>query len=180
MLAAVGLVILRTVTTKRLRMASKQEFHKGDKVEWSSGQGTSTGKVQDYITEDKTVDGSKVSASKAEPRYLVKNDSTGNVTGHKPEALSGASSSSKESSSKKSSSKKSSSEKSSNEFKEGDRVKWNTPQGETTGTVKKKLTSETDIKGHTAKASKDEPQYLVESESTGAEAAHKPDSLTHA
>ncbi|PZO19647.1 MAG: DUF2945 domain-containing protein [Leptolyngbya foveolarum] len=74
----------------------------------------------------------------------------------------------------------SSSESASDEFKNGDRVKWNTAQGETTGTIKKKLTSETDIKGYTAKATKDEPQYLVESESTGEEAAHKPDALTRA
>ena len=29
------------------------------------------------------------------------------------------------------------------EFKQGDRVEWNTPQGKTRGTVKTKLTSET-------------------------------------
>lgn len=156
-------------------MAGKHEFHKGDKVEWSSGSGTATGEVQEYITEDRTVDGNKVSASKDDPRYLVKNDNTGNVSGHKAEALSKSSSNNSSSSSSSSSSSRSS-----DEFSKGDRVKWSTSQGETTGTVKKKLTSNTDIKGHTAKASKDDPQYLVESESTGEEAAHKPDSLKHA
>lgn len=152
-------------------MASKQKFHKGNKVEWSSGSGTAIGKVQEYITEDKTVDGTKVSASKDDPRYLVKNDNTGKVSGHKADALSKSSSDGSASSSGSGSS---------GEFKVGDRVKWKTSQGETTGTVKKKLTSETDIKGYTAKASEEEPQYLVESESTGEEAAHKPDALTHA
>ncbi|MEO1792216.1 MAG: DUF2945 domain-containing protein [Cyanobacteria bacterium J06629_19] len=65
-------------------------------------------------------------------------------------------------------------------FHKGDHVQWNTAQGTTTGTIKKKLTSNTDIKGYTAKASDDEPQYLVESDSTGEEAAHKPDALKHA
>ena len=167
------------------KMASKQKFNKGDKVEWSSGSGTATGEVQEYITEDKTVEGSKVSASKDDPRYLVKNDSTGNVSGHKAETLSksssnSSSSSSSSGSSSSNSSSSSGSSKSSDKFSKGDRVKWNTAQGETTGTVKKKLTSNTDIKGHTAKASEDDPQYLVESESTGEEAAHKPDSLEHA
>jgi hypothetical protein len=60
----------------------------------------------------------------------------------------------------------------------GDKVEWETSQGKTKGTVKRKLTSETDVGGHTAKASKDDPQYLVESDKTGAEAAHKPDALT--
>jgi hypothetical protein len=41
----------------------------------------------------------------------------------------------------------------------------------------KKLTSPTDIKGHHVAASKENTQYLVESEKTGKEAAHKPDSL---
>ena len=62
-------------------------------------------------------------------------------------------------------------------LKKGDRVEWGTSQGKTTGTVKRKLTSKTEVGRHTAKASKSEPQYLVESEKTGAEAAHKPESL---
>ncbi|NJL39437.1 MAG: DUF2945 domain-containing protein [Leptolyngbyaceae cyanobacterium RM2_2_4] len=62
-------------------------------------------------------------------------------------------------------------------FKKGDRVEWKTSQGKTTGEVKKKLTSETDIKGHHVAASKDNPEYLVESEKSGKEAAHKPESL---
>ncbi|QSJ17415.1 DUF2945 domain-containing protein [Nostoc sp. UHCC 0702] len=63
------------------------------------------------------------------------------------------------------------------EFKKGDKVKWNTAQGETTGKVEKKLTSPTDIKGHHVAASKDNPEYLVKSDKTGKEAAHKPDAL---
>ena len=163
-------------------MASKQQFHKGDRVEWSSGQGSATGEVQQRITKDKTVGGSKVSASSDEPRYLVENENTGNVTGHKPDALSKAdkSNSSSTSSSSSSDSSNSSSSSDSESFSQGDKVQWNTSQGKTTGTVKKKLTSKTEIQGHTAKASKDDPQYLVESESTGKEAAHKPDALESA
>lgn len=65
----------------------------------------------------------------------------------------------------------------SEQLKKGDKVTWKTSQGETSGTVKKKLTSPTDIKGHHVAASKDNPEYLVESEKTGKEAAHKPESL---
>ena len=63
------------------------------------------------------------------------------------------------------------------EFKKGDKVKWNTSQGKTEGTVKKKLTSETNIKDHHVAASKENPEYLVESDKSGKEAAHKPESL---
>lgn len=58
-------------------------------------------------------------------------------------------------------------------LKPGDRVKWDTSQGETTGKVVKKQTSRTKIKGHTVAASKEKPQYIVESEKTGKRAAHK-------
>lgn len=65
----------------------------------------------------------------------------------------------------------------SDELKKGDPVEWNTSQGKTTGEVKKKLTSPIDIKGHHVNASKENPEYLVESEKSGKEAAHKPESL---
>jgi hypothetical protein len=60
---------------------------------------------------------------------------------------------------------------------EGDHVEWNTPQGTTSGEVVEELTSETTIEGHEAKASEDDPQYRVRSDTTGAEAAHKPSAL---
>lgn len=62
-------------------------------------------------------------------------------------------------------------------FKKGDHVQWKTSQGETSGVVEKKLTAPTDIKGHHVAASKEDPEYLVKSEKTGKEAAHKPESL---
>lgn len=62
-------------------------------------------------------------------------------------------------------------------LKKGDKVEWKTSQGATKGTIKKKLTSPIDIKGHHVAASKDNPEYLVESDKSGKEAAHKPKSL---
>ena len=63
-------------------------------------------------------------------------------------------------------------------FKKGDKVSWNS-SGETVhGTVVRKLTEPTEIKGHHVAASKDNPEYLVTSDETGAEAAHKPGALT--
>ena len=62
-------------------------------------------------------------------------------------------------------------------FKKGDKVEWETSRGKTEGTIKEKLTSPTDIKGHHVAASDDNTEYLVESDKTGKEAAHKPDSL---
>ena len=58
----------------------------------------------------------------------------------------------------------------------GDKVSWRSAGGASTGKVIRKLTATTQIKGHTARPTKDEPQYLVESES-GERAAHKPAAL---
>ena len=66
------------------------------------------------------------------------------------------------------------------EFKKGDKVHWSSHGGEAHGEVVRKQTSETEIKGHKVKASKDDPQYIVKSDKTGAKAAHKPESLERA
>lgn len=63
------------------------------------------------------------------------------------------------------------------DLKSGDHVKWDTPQGETTGKVVKKETGTAKAGGHTAKATKDDPQYRVKSDKSGKEAIHKPDAL---
>ena len=66
------------------------------------------------------------------------------------------------------------------ELKKGDHVTWDTSQGETEGVVEKKLTSPMDIKGHHVAASKDNPEYLVVTDKSHKEAAHKPDELKKA
>lgn len=64
------------------------------------------------------------------------------------------------------------------DLKPGDTVSWDTSQGKTHGTVEKKQTSRTHIKGHTVAASEEDPQYIVRSEKSGEKAAHKPEALT--
>ncbi len=59
----------------------------------------------------------------------------------------------------------------------GDKVKWDTSQGETHGKVEKVVTSTTKVKGHTAKATKDDPQVMVKSDKSGKKAVHKPEEL---
>ena len=63
--------------------------------------------------------------------------------------------------------------------KVGDEVTWSSHGGSAHGTVKKKQTSDTKIKGHTVRASKDEPQFIVESDK-GGKAAHKASALKKA
>jgi hypothetical protein len=62
-------------------------------------------------------------------------------------------------------------------FKAGDKVAWDHSQGTTKGKVVRKQTTPTQIKGHKVAASKDNPEYIVKSDKTGAIAAHKPSEL---
>jgi len=60
--------------------------------------------------------------------------------------------------------------------KTGDRVEWNSHGGTAEGEVVKTLTRQTSVKGHIVAASKDDPQFLVETDE-GKRAAHKPEAL---
>lgn len=62
-------------------------------------------------------------------------------------------------------------------YKKGDKVSWESSEGEIFGKVEKKLTSPIEIKGHHVAASEENPQYLVTSDKTGQQAAHKPEAL---
>ena len=58
------------------------------------------------------------------------------------------------------------------ELRKGDEASWMSHAGEAHGKVERKLTNDTKIKGHTVRASEDDPQYLVRSDN-GGKAAHK-------
>jgi hypothetical protein len=62
-------------------------------------------------------------------------------------------------------------------LKVGDEVAWNSSGGHSTGKVVKKQTTPTSIKGHKVAATKDNPEYIVQSEKSGKRAAHKPEAL---
>lgn len=65
------------------------------------------------------------------------------------------------------------------DFSTGDRVSWGTPQGRTQGEVVERRTADFQHDGQQFRASDDEPAYIVESEKTGARAAHKGSALRH-
>jgi hypothetical protein len=63
------------------------------------------------------------------------------------------------------------------QLKAGDRVSWSSHGGTARGKVVRKVTSGMEIKGHKVAASKDNPEYLVETDE-GKQAAHKAEALT--
>ena len=60
-----------------------------------------------------------------------------------------------------------------NRFKPGDRVRWNSEAGWVTGTIIEVHTADFDYKGHTHRASPDDPQYEIKSDKTDHIAAHR-------
>ena len=62
------------------------------------------------------------------------------------------------------------------DLKKGDKVSWKSHGGTAHGTVEKKQTSPTTIKGHKVAASPDNPEFIVRSDN-GGEAAHKASAL---
>jgi len=54
-----------------------------------------------------------------------------------------------------------------NQWKLGDHVKWQTPQGETKGKIVRILRERVHLDGHTFDASADDPRYEVESMKSG-------------
>jgi hypothetical protein len=65
----------------------------------------------------------------------------------------------------------------SKDLSKGDRVSWSTSQGRTHGTVEEKRTKDFQFAGQKFTASEDEPAYIVKSEKSGDEAAHKGSAL---
>lgn len=65
------------------------------------------------------------------------------------------------------------------EFHPGDAVSWRTHGTRTTGTVQEEITADTHATGRQVRASDDDPQYRVESDTSGRDAVHKPSALRH-
>jgi len=63
------------------------------------------------------------------------------------------------------------------EFHVGDHVGWNSEAGHVRGTIKKQITSTSRFKSYTVHASKEEPQYLIKSDTTDHLAMHKGSAL---
>ncbi len=64
-------------------------------------------------------------------------------------------------------------------FKRGDHVEWNSEAGRVRGVIVKKIMSDVCVKGYVHHASKDEPQYIIQSDTTDHVAIHKGTALKH-
>jgi hypothetical protein len=58
-------------------------------------------------------------------------------------------------------------------YAKGDHVGWNSEAGRVSGTINEVHERDFDNKGHTHRASKDDPQYEIKSDKTDHIAAHK-------
>ena len=64
-----------------------QNFKVGDHVSWNSEAGRVRGTIKKRITSVITFKGYKVHASKEEPQYKIKSDTTDHIAMHKGSAL---------------------------------------------------------------------------------------------
>ena len=64
-------------------------------------------------------------------------------------------------------------------LRRGDHVEWNSEAGRVRGVIIKKVVSNIRIKGYVHHASREEPQYLIESDKTDHVAIHKEKGLRH-
>lgn len=62
-------------------------------------------------------------------------------------------------------------------FRIGDHVSWNSEAGRVSGVIRKKISAPVQFKGYTVHASREEPQYLIESDKTEHLAMHKGSAL---
>ncbi len=62
-------------------------------------------------------------------------------------------------------------------FKVGDHVSWNSEAGRVSGIIRKKISAPMKFKGYTVRASREAPQYLIESDKTDHLAVHKGSAL---
>jgi len=63
-------------------------------------------------------------------------------------------------------------------FKVGDHVSWNSEAGHVSGVIIRVHVQDFDYKGHTRRASEQDPQYKIQSDKTDHIAAHKGKALT--
>ena len=63
-------------------------------------------------------------------------------------------------------------------FKRGDHVSWNSEAGRVRARVTRVVTSPTQFKGYTVRASRDDPQYEIKSDTTDHIAMHKGSALS--
>jgi hypothetical protein len=65
----------------------------------------------------------------------------------------------------------------SDDLHKGDHVTWNSHGSTAEGTVRRKITEDTEAAGRKVRASAEDPQYEVTSDKSGRSAVHKPGAL---
>lgn len=64
-----------------------KNIEKGDKVEWETSQGTTTGTVVKKQTTPTRINDHRVKASTSDPQFIVESEKTGKRAAHKPQSL---------------------------------------------------------------------------------------------
>jgi hypothetical protein len=76
------------MSIERESIMAAKHFKRGDHVSWNSEAGRVHGTITRVITSEIEFKGYKVHASKDEPQYEIKSDTTDHIAMHKASALS--------------------------------------------------------------------------------------------
>lgn len=68
-------------------MARDSDLHKGARVSWNTSQGRTQGVVVRKAVRDFKIEDFKITASKGDPRWVVKSEKTGKRAAHKAGGL---------------------------------------------------------------------------------------------
>jgi len=121
-----------------------------DKVQFKIGSNVQTGTVEDVLTGPTKVGDHIAHASSNDPMFLIKHDNTGTEFTRRVGLVEEL-------------------PKTEFEFHKGDHVEFNVGNEEQVGTIKQRITKPTEVEGHIAHASKDDPMYVIEHDRTGTE-----------
>lgn len=72
---------------RRIVSMSSKSLKAGDRVEWDTSQGKTTGKVKKKLTSPMKIKSHKVKASSENPQYLVETEKSKKKAAHKPSEL---------------------------------------------------------------------------------------------
>ena len=68
-------------------MMAKKQLRVGNRVEWDTSQGKTTGKIKKKLTKPMMIKSHKVAASAKSPQFLVETERSQKLAAHKPAEL---------------------------------------------------------------------------------------------
>jgi hypothetical protein len=146
-------------------LAEQEQFQVGDKVQYQVANNYISGSIIGVVTNDTQFKGRTIHASKDNPQYIVRSDSTGNESHHHAGALMKFGAGQEETPAELPPKSKKRGQVES--FHPGQKVMFKIGRNWHQGELVERVTSEKELGGRMIHASEDQPQYIVKHSETG-------------